>query len=92
MGNALSYTLTSGPRKACVSAYLVPKKDGAPDANGEFAIKLPTGQYQISYTNGKDSRLLKEFEIISGQHMGLEIDLDITLQYLHLNDIITLWL
>ncbi|MBC8469519.1 MAG: hypothetical protein H8D56_08610 [Planctomycetes bacterium] len=65
-----------------VDCYLVPKKDGAPDANGEFAIKLHTGQYQNSYTNGKDIRLLKEFEI----------DLDITLQYLHLNDIITLWL
>jgi len=34
----------------------------------------------------------KEFEIISGQHMELEIDLDITLEYLHLNDIVTLWL
>jgi hypothetical protein len=63
-----------------------------PDANGEFAIKLPKDQYQISYANGKDSRLLKEFEIISGQHMEFEIDLDITLQYLHLSDIITLWL
>ena len=92
MGNALIYNLTSGPRKACVSAYLVPKKDGAPDANGEFAIKVATGHYQISYTNGKDSRLLKAFEMISGQHMELEIDLDITLQCLHLNDIITLWL
>jgi hypothetical protein len=36
--------------------------------------------------------LVKEFEIISGQHMELEIDFDITLEYLHLNDIITLWL
>ena len=44
------------------------------------------------HTNGTDSRLLKEFEIISGQHMELEIDLDITLEYLHLNDIVTLWL
>ena len=44
------------------------------------------------HTNGKDSRLLKEYEIISGQHMELEIDLDITLEYLHYNDIITLWL
>lgn len=86
------YSITILQLQFIVDCYLVPKKDGAPDANGEFAIKLPTGQYQISYTNGKDSRLLKEFEIISGQHMELEIDLDITLQYLHLNDIITLWL
>ena len=63
-----------------VSAYLVPNKDGVPDANGEFEVKLPTGQYQISYTDGKDSTLLKEFEIISGQHMELEIDLDTTLE------------
>jgi hypothetical protein len=42
------------------------------------------------YANGKDSSLLKEFEIILSQHMELEIDLDITLQHLHLNDIITL--
>jgi hypothetical protein len=46
----------------------------------------------VGHANGKDSRLLKEFEIISGQHMELEIDLDITLPYLHLDDIITLWL
>jgi hypothetical protein len=46
----------------------------------------------VGQANGKDSRLLKEFEIISGQHIELEIYLDITLQYLHLNDIITLWL
>jgi RNA polymerase sigma factor (sigma-70 family) len=63
-----------------VSAYLVPKKDGVPDANGEFEVKLPAGQYQISYTDGKVSTLLKEFEIISGQHMELEIDLDTTLE------------
>ena len=59
-----------------VSAYLVPKKDGIPDANGEFEVKLPSGQYQISYTDGKNSTLLKEFELISDQHMELRIDLD----------------
>jgi RNA polymerase sigma factor (sigma-70 family) len=63
-----------------VSAYLVPKKDGVPDANGEFEVKLPAGQYQISYTDGKVSTLLEEFEIISGRHMELEIDLDTTLE------------
>jgi len=63
-----------------VSAYLVPTKDGVPDANGEFEVKLTAGQYQISYTDGKNRRLLREFEIISGQHMDLEIDLDTTLE------------
>jgi len=63
-----------------VSAYLAPNKDGVPDANGEFEVKLPSGQYQISYSDGKDSILLREFEIISGQHMELEIDLDTTLE------------
>lgn len=53
---------------------------------------LVSNNSRAMHTNGKDSRLLKEFEIISGQHMELEIDLDITLEYLHLNDIITLWL
>jgi len=38
----------------------------------------------------KIRRLLKGFEIISGQYMELKIDLDITLQYYHLNDSITL--
>ena len=63
-----------------VSAYLVPQKDGVPDANGQFDVKLPAGQYQISYTDGKNSTLLKEFEIISDQHMELGIDLDTTLE------------
>jgi len=73
------YLLLSNYAKT-VSAYLVPQKDGVPDANGQFDVKLPAGQYQISYTDGKGSTLLKEFEIISGQHMELEIDLDTTLE------------
>ena len=63
-----------------VSAYLAPKKDGVADANGEFEVKLPSGQYQISYSDGKDRILLKEFEITSGQHMEVEIDLDTPLE------------
>ena len=63
-----------------VSAYLVPKKDGIPDSNGQFEVKIPAGQYQIRYVDRKDSKLLKEFEVTSGQHMELEIDLDITLE------------
>ena len=62
------------------SAYIVPQKDGVPDANGQFEVKLPAGQYQISYNDGKESKLLKEFEVISGQHMEVEIDLDNTLR------------
>ena len=42
-------------------------------------IYLVSHNCGVMHTNGKDSRLLKEFEIISGQHMELEIDLDITL-------------
>jgi len=63
-----------------VSAYLVPQKDGVLDTNGEFEVKFPSGQYQISYTDGKKSTLLKEFEIFSDQHMELGIDLDTTLE------------
>jgi hypothetical protein len=73
------YLLLSNYAKT-VSAYLVPQKDGVLDANGQFDVKLPAGQYQISYTDGKGSTLLKKFEIISGQHMELEIDLDTTLE------------
>ncbi|NQV32285.1 MAG: carboxypeptidase regulatory-like domain-containing protein, partial [Phycisphaeraceae bacterium] len=61
-----------------ISAYLVPRKDGMPDANGQFEAKLPAGQYQISYTDGKDRVLLKEFDIFSGQHRQLDVDLDTT--------------
>lgn len=63
-----------------VSAYLVPQKDGVADANGQFEVNLPAGQYQISYSDGKVSTLLKEFEMISGQHTELGIDLDTTLE------------
>lgn len=61
------------------SAYLVPAQDGVADANGQFETKLPSGQYQISFTDGKDRRLVKVIEIASGQHMELEIDLDAAL-------------
>jgi len=73
------YLLLSNQNKT-VSAYLVPRKDGVPDANGQFEAKLPAGQYQISYRDGTNTTLLKAFEIISGQHLALEIDLDATLE------------
>ncbi|NQV32107.1 MAG: carboxypeptidase regulatory-like domain-containing protein, partial [Phycisphaeraceae bacterium] len=73
------YLLLSNDAKT-VSAYLVHQKDGVADVNGEFETKLPAGQYQISYTDGKESVLLKEFEIMSGQHIQLHIDLDMTLE------------
>ncbi len=63
-----------------VSAYLVPQKDGVPDANGQFEVNLPSGQYKISYSDGKVSTLLKEFEITSGQHIELKIDIDAALE------------
>ena len=63
------------------SAYLVPAIDGVADANGHFEAKLPSGQFQIRHIDGKASSLLKEFEIISGEHIQLEIDLDSPLEY-----------
>ncbi len=51
-----------------------------PDASGQFEAKLPAGQYQISYRDGTRSILLKVFEITSGQHLALELDLDTTLE------------
>ena len=71
------YLLASNPTET-VTAYLFPQKDGVADATGEFAVKLPPGHYQI-HTDGKDKRLFQEIEIVSDQHLELEIDLDTTL-------------
>lgn len=73
------YILVSNNEKT-VSAYLAPQKEGLADAEGEFEVKLPEGHYQVSYTDGKENKLLKEFDLIAGQHKRLEIDLDTTLE------------